>query len=257
VYVVAPPPALLARGLLSYLEQSNIRNIALIRETSAYGTAGMTELQGQGGNFGVRLIVDEPYGINDTDMSRQIKNVKNNPLVEALVIWGSADSGAAGGITRQVHEQGLSVPVLLTIDQSDASFLQAAGGSADGAIVEAGKPALIRYLVPADPSRQPIDAFAGAYRQATGKDPDRYAAMAYDAFQMVVAALQSAGSMPDPLVAELDKTRVDGVAGPYAFSPTEHAGMQPSAMAMAAVRSGDFVPIQPNCQGCAETTVGK
>ena len=168
VYGVAPPPALLARGLLSYLQQSNIRNIALIRETSAYGTSGMTELQVQSGNFGVRLIVDEPYGISDTDMSRQIKNVKNNPLVEALVIWGSAGSDAASVITRQLHELGLSVPVLLTIDQSDGSFLQSAGGSAEGVIVEAGKPAISRYLVPADPSRQPIAAFTAAYRQATG-----------------------------------------------------------------------------------------
>jgi hypothetical protein len=63
--------------------------------------------------------------------------------------------------------------------------------------------------------------------------------------------------MPDQLVAELDKTSVNGVAGPYVFSPTEHAGLQPTAMAMAAVRSGEFVPIQPNCQGCAETTVAK
>ena len=198
VYGVAPPPSLLARGLLSYLEQSSIRNIALIRETSAYGTAGMTELQGQGGNFGVRLIADEPYGINDTDMSRQIKNVKNNPLVEAVVVWASAGNDAAAAIARQSHELGLSVPVLLTIDQAEGSFLQAAGGSAEGAIVEAGKPAIAKYLAPADPSRQSIDAFASAYRQATGKDPDRYAAMAYDAFQIVVAALQSGGSTPDP-----------------------------------------------------------
>jgi branched-chain amino acid transport system substrate-binding protein len=147
--------------------------------------------------------------------------------------------------------------VLLTIDQADGSFLQAAGAAAEGAIVEAGKPAIAKYLVPADPSRQPIDAFTAAYREATGKDPDRYAATAYDAFQIVVAALRSAGPMPDPLVAELDKTGLDGVTGPYAFSPTEHAGLQPSAMAMAAVRNGEFVPVQPNCQGCAETTLGK
>jgi len=257
VYVVAPPATLLAAGLLSYLEQSQIRNIALIRETSAYGTAGMNELQAQAAKFGVRLITDEPYGINDTDMSRQIKNVKNNPLVEALVVWASTGSGAAAVIIHQLHELGLTVPVLLTIDQADPSFLQAAGSSADGAILEAGKPAIFKYLAPTDASRQPIDAFTTAYRQATGKEPDHYAAMAYDAFQIVVAALRSVGPGPDQLVAELEKTSVNGVAGPYVFSPTEHAGMQPSAIAMAAVRSGEFVPIQPNCQGCAETTTVK
>src|SRR6185437_12303576 len=102
---------------------------------------GMNELQGQAARFGVRLIVDEPYGINDTDLSRQINNVKNNPLVEALVIWASTGSGAAAAIARQAHELGLTVPLLLTIDQGEASFLQAAGGSAEGAIVQAGKPA--------------------------------------------------------------------------------------------------------------------
>jgi branched-chain amino acid transport system substrate-binding protein len=257
VYVVAPPPALVARGLLSYLEQSKIRNIALLRETSAYGTTGMNELQGQGGKFGVQLIVDEPFGINDTDLSRQLKNVKNNPLVEALVVWASTGNSAAAVIIRQVHELGLTVPVLLTIDQADASFLQAAGGSAEAAILEAGKPELVKYLTPTDPSRQSIDAFTSAYTQATGTQPDRYAAMAYDAFQIAVGALRSVGPAPDQLVAELDKTSSNGVAGPYGFSPTEHAGTKPSAMAMAAVRSGEFVPIQPNCEGCAETTVSK
>jgi branched-chain amino acid transport system substrate-binding protein len=257
MYVVAPPPSLLARGLLSYLEQSNIRNIALIRESSAYGAAGMNELQGQSNKFGVQLIVDEPYGINDTDVSRQIKNVKNNPLVEALVVWASTGTDAAAVITRQAREVGLTVPLLLTIDQGDASFLQAAGGSAEAAIVQAGKPAIFKYLRATDPSRQSIDAFTSAYRLATGKEPERYAAMAYDAFQIAIGALRSVGPAPDQLVAELDKTSIIGVAGPYAFSPTEHAGMQASAMAMAVVRSGEFVPIQPNCQGCAETDVNK
>jgi branched-chain amino acid transport system substrate-binding protein len=254
VYVVAPPPALVAGGLLSYLEQANIRNIALIRETSAYGTAGTQELQAQAGKFGVRLIMDEPFGINDTDMSRQINNVKNNPLVEALVVWASTGSEAAAVITRQSHEMGLTMPVLQTIDQADPSFLQTTGSSADGVILEAGKTALFKYLAPTDPSQQPIDAFTSAYRQSTGKEPDHYAAMAYDAFQIVVGALRSVGPAPDQLVAQLDKTSVSGVAGPYVFSPSEHAGMQPSAMAIAAVRSGELVPLQPNCQGCAETT---
>ena len=81
--------------------------------------------------------------------------------------------------------------------------------------------------------------------------------MAYDAFDIFVGALSRAGDAPDRLVTELDNTSFDGVAGPYAFSPTSHAGLRPAALAMATVRNGEFVPLQPNCDGCADTTIAR
>jgi branched-chain amino acid transport system substrate-binding protein len=257
VYGVAPVPSLVAAGLLSYLQQSKIDSIGLIRETSAYGMAGMKQLQQQAAHSGVRVIVDETYGINDTDLSRQIGNIKNNSAVEAVVVWASSRTPAPASIARQHHQLGLTVPLLLTVDQADPAFLQAAGSSANGVILEARKPAIAAYLLPDDPSRQQLAQFVAAYKQATGKDPDGYAAMAYDAFHILAGALSRAGDAPELLIAELDKTTFDGVAGPYAFSPTAHAGLRPAALAMATVRNGEIVPVQPNCDGCAETTIAK
>jgi branched-chain amino acid transport system substrate-binding protein len=255
VYGVASVPSLVAAGLLSYLQKSNIHSLALIRETSAYGMAGMKELQQQGAHFGVRVIVDETYGINDTDLSRQLRNVENNPSVQAVVFWASGATTAPATLTRQFRQVGLGVPLLLTVDQADPAFLQAAGSSAEGVILEVRKPAIYKYLLSEDPSRARMAEFLGAYKQATGKDADRSAAMAYDAFYLLAGALSRAGDAPDRLLAELDKTSFDGVSGPYAFSSTAHAGLQPAGLAMATVRNGEFVPVQPNCDGCANTLI--
>jgi branched-chain amino acid transport system substrate-binding protein len=257
VYGVAPVPSLIAAGLLSYLHNANIHSIGLLRETSAYGVAGMQQLQAQGAHFGVRVIVDETYGINDTDLSRQLGNLRSNPLVEAVLVWASSGTTAPVNIASQFHQQGLTIPLVLTVDQSDPAFLHAAGTSAEGLILEVRKPAISRLLLPDDPSRQQIAAFDAAYKQAIGKDPDPYAAMAYDAFHILAGALTRVGDAPDRLTAELDKTTFDGVAGPYGFSSSTHAGLRLAGLAMATVRNGEFVPVQPNCDGCAQTTLSK
>jgi branched-chain amino acid transport system substrate-binding protein len=182
--------------------------------------------------------------------------VKNNPAVEALLVWG-ANGPAAAIATRQVRELGLPLPLLLTVAQADPAYVQDAGAAANGTILEANRPLIASYVLPDDPAHQPVAHFVTAYTQAAGKEPNQFAALGYDAFSLLAQAMSAAGTDPDHLVAELEKTTFTGVAGPYAFSASTHAGMQPSALAMVTIRSGAFVPVKPNCDGCAQTTITK
>lgn len=256
LFVVAPSPSILAGGLLSYLQKSQLHKLGVIREASAYGDAGVRRLSQQQHKYGVQLIADETYELTDTDLTRQLDNLKNNPAVQAVLLWASPGP-AAIAVTKQFRKLGVSVPLLLTANQADPAYLQASGGAADGVILEANKPAIFQYLLPDDPSYQPLAQFLPAYKQATGRNAARSAMLAYDAFNMLAQAAARSGAAPDGMVAELQKTMYAGVSGPYAFSSGDHAGMQPGALAMVTVRNGAFVPIKPNCDGCAQTTVTK
>ncbi len=254
VFMIAPPPNLVAGAVLSYLQKSNLHHLAVLHESTPLGSAGVASLQQQGSRFRVEVLADETYQLTETDFTRQLTNVKNNPAVDSLLVWGSSGTATAAA-TKQVRDLGVGLPLLLTVAQADPGYLQEAGTAANGAILQANRPLIARFLLPDDPAYQPVTHFVAAYKRATGNDPNLFAALGYDAFNALIAAISSAGADPGPLVAQLEKSTFTGVAGPYAFSASDHTGMQPSAFVMVAVRNGAFVPIKPNCDGCAPTTL--
>ena len=58
-----------------------------------------------------------------------------------------------------------------------------------------------------------------AFRAKYGRDPDQFAAQAYDCMFIVAAAIDAAGGTdPEKIKDALQKTRFDGVMGPFTFT---------------------------------------
>ena len=172
-------------------------------------------------------------------------------------MWGS---GAAPVIiTKEFASLGFKIPILFSAAEADGpGFVQPAGAAAEGVFMSTNKLQVFDYLLPNDPSRKLLSDFIPAYKQATGKDANEFAANAYDAFHMMVQAITTAKSTePDKIVAALEQLKFDGADGTYQYSPTDHAGMQIGALTMVTVKGGKLTPITPNCDGCFDTTVTK
>lgn len=255
-FMISPTASLMAENLLSYMQQTNLKRIAVIHDPTGYGSEGSKALKEQSAKYAVEVAEDETYSVTSADMTAQLTKIKSDPQVQGIVIWGSGLAPIV--VTKQIRSLGLQTPVFASASQADDSYIKAAGPAAEGVILDTNKLQIFDYLLPDDPSRKQLADFIPAYRQATGKEPNEFAAISYDAFQMMVNGIKTAGNTdPGNVVAALGKAKFDGVDGPFEYSPTNHGGMTLGALAMVQVKGGKFVPIKPNCADCAATTATK
>ncbi len=252
VFMISLTSHLNASANLSYMRSLGLKRIALLHDTGAYGHGGAALVKKLSSNYGVSVVHTETFNLSDTDMTPQLTKIKNDEKVQAILLWAA---GAAPAIvTRQYRSLNFSVPLLLTGAQADPGFVKAAGTAAEGIPFPTARSVLQEYLPADNPSRKALDAFVPAYRQATGVEPNIFAAVAYDALHLVASALRMApGAEPEKIVAALESLRFSGVNGEYAFARDRHAGMLPSSVAMAMWKGGRIVPGTPNCEGCFAT----
>jgi len=158
---------------------------------------------------GGRVTITESYEPNGTDFRTQLTKIAvRRP--EAIYIPGYLKELIT--ILRQKQELRISTKVLSAYGFYDPQILQQDGGAAEGAI----------FTAPAyDPDNQDpgVTRFVSAFHKVYGDKPDIWAAQAYDAARIVIAALQT-GVVSGPEIRNaIAKVKdFDGVTGRTSFN---------------------------------------
>jgi branched-chain amino acid transport system substrate-binding protein len=156
--------------------------------------------------LGGSITGDESYGYQTTDFGALLNEVaKSDSAIVCLPDYYDKVNLAA----RQAKRIGLSIPFIGGDgwDSSDLNAASAAGGY------------FVNHYSPDDP-RPVVQDFVSAYKRAfeTEHDPDALAALAYDAAQMMMQAIQDAGSDDATRVRDiLEAIRFSGVTGVLTF----------------------------------------
>lgn len=129
---------------------------------------------------GGQIVAEESYGRDDTDFSAIVTKVATaNPEVLYLPDYYNKVSL----IGQAVRAKGLDV-VLLGADGWDSTDL-------DFQIMDGGY--FTAHYSPTEP-REAVQKFVQAYREKYGSDPDSFAALVYDATNMLLEAIRQAGT---------------------------------------------------------------
>jgi len=149
----------------------------------------------------------------DTSIGAQVKKLKQNPP-DALIYTGDGLEGKQ--IVREMREAGLDIPMVGGEDLMIPEF-KALGEKAKGTLVYSGFNPKSN-----DPKTK---EFVKDYTAKFGKEPTRLAALSYDAFNMLVQAIDKAQSMrPSHIrMALLSIKDFKGVTGPTTIGPTGEA----------------------------------
>jgi len=137
-----------------------------------------------------------------------------------VMIMGIAHVGVQP--TVQWHDQHVPIPMGGNSGQAtNPTFWKTTNGAADGVITQTGAVPGVALT----PRTLPV---AAEFEKAVGKFPAFTGFTAYDGVQAIAAAMQRAGSTDaDKVVAELEKTDMEGTFGRYAFygkgDPYTHA----------------------------------
>jgi ABC-type branched-subunit amino acid transport system substrate-binding protein len=152
---------------------------------------------------------------------------------DAVVLW--ADAEPAGYIVKTMRARGLDMPVFASERVVNPVFLEIAGEAAEGVIAT--------YPYNPDAEIPELKAFNRNYRERFGREPDTYAAHAYDGTNMLVQAIREVGlnryRIRDALA---DMKRYQGITGEIIF---DDAYSDRGPVVMATVRDGKFVFNEP------------
>lgn len=136
---------------------------------------------------GVEVVVEEYYAAGDNDFSALLTKVKNNNEVQALFIPGYYSE--VGPLLKQAHELGVNLPVLGVDGYDSGDFVNLAGADALNNVFYSNHYSTLIVS-------EEHTAFVAAFNAEYGKDPSGFAALAFDATNLVLDALERAGE-PD------------------------------------------------------------
>ena len=182
------------------------QRIAIIDDRTAYGQGLADEFEKSAKTAGAQIVEREFTSDHSTDFMAILTSIKGkNPQ---LVFYGGMDA-QGGPMAKQMKQLGLNAQLLGGDGLQTAEFLKLAGADAQG--VTASSPGLPLLSMPGGQSFK--DKFSARYGEI-----QNYAPYAYDAMQVLVAAMRRADSAdPHKYLPEIAKTDYQGVTGHVRF----------------------------------------
>lgn len=193
------------------VEELGMERPAILYQTTAYGQSGRAELVRVLADLGAEPVLEEAVDPGIKDFV---------PALERVVASGAdglllqLHSGPTALAVRQAHERGLELPIVAGSAMHQPTT---------AALVE---PAALAGVC-AESASSPISetgpemaAFAAAYRERFGVEPDAFALAQYDGMNMVLAALADGAASATEVKEWLAANRYRGLAMEYVSDGT-------------------------------------
>jgi branched-chain amino acid transport system substrate-binding protein len=224
--------------ILNFLKAKGVTSIAMLSDSTAYGVSGKEELERQAPAHGFKVAAWETFGPTDTDMTAQLTRIKASGA-RAVLVWNATPASAI--VAKNFKQLGLDALQIQSTSYVSARQLELAGDAADGIYLSGYKIPVVNQLPASDPQKKLLTEFREAYSKRFGREPNAYAALAYDAFTALVKVLPTAGADRDKIRQGLEGLKnFVGAAGIYTISATDHNGFQVESMPMLVVEKGAF-----------------
>jgi branched-chain amino acid transport system substrate-binding protein len=209
-----------------------VKTIALIyANDDAFSKSGFDVMKAAAEKAGLNIVTTESFGSKDTDFSAQLTKIKG---LKPDAVGISALVEPVSGVLLQARQLGFGPETLFIGGNGSNSpkLGEIAGPAADGLLV--GSP---WFIGKPDPVNQ---KFVADFRAKYNRDPDQFAAQAYDAMKIMAAAIDRAGAAePQKVRDALQKTDFNGVMGPFTF--TDHRDPASAAgVVVLEMRGGKF-----------------
>lgn len=212
----------LARRIFTEL---GLKRAALLRVNNRYGRLGVIKFRDAARRLGHPVVIEQKFLPGDTDFRRALRIIQDS-RADAIVIWG--DQGQAAGILQQMRELGMKQRVFGSYRTLGDELLAQAGPAAEG----------FEAVFPYDPTRSDARwmSFNQRYAAQYGEKPEQFAALSYDAMNILLQSICRAGLNRARIQDALDQVYAyDGVTGRMAFDPLNK---NVSPMYLGTVRGG-------------------
>ncbi|MCL6472130.1 MAG: ABC transporter substrate-binding protein [Firmicutes bacterium] len=239
VFRTANSDAVAVQKVIDYLSKDlKVKKIAILSDTNAFGQSGTDEFKKLAPKAGLDIVIVERYQTQDTNMTAQLTKIKGTDA-EALVVWGTNPGPAQAA--KNMKELGMTIPYVGSHGIANKTFIQLAGGAAEGVVFPAGK-----VLVPSSAKGEQaevINKFMSDYKAKYNENPNSFAGHAYDAINILAEALKKAGTSDGVKLRDaIEKTSgFVGITGIFNYSKDNHDGTGADDMVMIEIKEGKWV----------------
>lgn len=214
VFRMNPSNAYYAGGLISFLKTVvQPISIAILYESSDFGTSGAEDMQRQAGKLGMKVLAKEKYEKGAVDFRPILSKVK---AVRPDVIYMVSYVMDASLLMKQIKE--------LRVDAK--LFAGGAAGFAIPEFIDNAKDAA-EYVVTAtlwspQVKYKGAKEYAEKYKKKYGDYPSYHGAEAYSALYIIKAVLERSKSMkPEDIRTAMKATKMETAFGPIKFDDKE------------------------------------
>jgi branched-chain amino acid transport system substrate-binding protein len=202
------------------------KRAAVLYENNSYGR-GLADSFRRA--FGGEIASLEPVSVDGKDVEPYLAYLK---LHEPGLIFVAGSDGSGLEILREARRQGI-----------ESDFLGGDGWAGITSDSAASEGVYVGAPFSGDDPRPEVREFVKAFRAKFGRDPNSFAALAYDATMVIAQAIERAGpdrsSIRESLASIRENNAYRGVTGQIAFQPS--GDVVAKAMAMTRVRGGSLV----------------
>ena len=189
--------------------------VAILQDTGndySKGLADAFEKTYTDSKIGGTVVTREYYQSKDTDFQAVLTTLKSKDF-DVLYVPGYYEE--VGLIIKQAREMGITQPIVGGDGLSSDKLAALAGSSANLSNVYYTS----HFSTLSDDAD--VQAFVKAYKEKYGTNPDTFAALSYDATQLLMKAIETAGSTdPQAITKALAATKdFDGVTGTFSMGP--------------------------------------
>ncbi len=232
-----------AQMIFEEMQRLGIKTIAIAAGNDGFGKAGKAQLEKMAPNFGVKVAASETYDSKATDLSALVAKLKADDSIQAVVNWSVVPAQAI--IAKNMRQAGWQVPLFQSHGFGNIKYAEAAGVAAEGIIFPCGRLLVVDDLDEANPQKALLAQYKKDYEAKYKEDASAFGGYAFDAMNMVVAAIRKGGN-DRAKVREAVEGLQDfaGVGGMFSFGPQDHNGLTIDSFAMMTVKDGKFILYQ-------------
>lgn len=237
--------------LLAHMKATGKQRVAYIGFADSFGEGWLKTAEPMLAEQSFTLLARERYARTDTSVIGQVmKIIATRP--DAVMI--GASSGPAALPVMELRNRGYRGDIYLALGATFGDFVRIAGSKAEGVYAPISPAAVQADFPPTLANRDAVLAFVEAYEKAYGAGSrNMFAGSAWDAVQLLQQAAPQALQQAKPGSAQFRaalRAQIEtisgfaGARGVYHFSPSDHAGLDRSALMLGRLEGGQWRPVQ-------------
>jgi branched-chain amino acid transport system substrate-binding protein len=221
------------------MKKMQATEIAVLSSNTGFGQAGKALINKLAAEQGISIVMDETYDKAATDLTAEVTKVKASGA-KALLNWSIEPAQSI--VIKNARQIGLKIPIFQSHGFANIGYVKAAGAAAEGVIFPASAIIVADALPAKHPQKKVLLDYKKAYESRFKEDASAFGAYAFDAFGLLVKAIETAGPDRDRVRDAIENTKGwVGASGVFNMSPTDHNGLGMDAFEMVTVKGGKFV----------------
>ena len=214
-------------------DQLKLTKIAILHNKTAYGEGLATEVKKTFESLGGQVTMFQGIGQDENDFSANLSVIQGSGAEGFF--WGGM-YGQGGPLCVKMRQAGVNIPFVSGDGCYAQPFIDTVGGAAQNVFISFGKD----YG-----SRPEAQAFVQKYKETYQRDVGAYSVYGYDAANVLLTAIQQAGSTdPDKVSAVMKSRPFDTILGKVEFD--DKGDVKTSGFVLWTIKDGKFVSLPAN-----------